>query len=68
MDQEAFNLSMRKFLKTVGVGSQREIEQAVAAAIASGAITGTETLPASMTLEIAGLRLKVKFDGDITLQ
>ena len=68
MDQEAFNLSMRKFLKTVGVGSQREIEQAVAAAIASGAIAGTETLAATMTLEIAGLRLKVKFDGDITLQ
>jgi len=68
MDQEAFNLSMRKFLKTVGVGSQREIEQAVAAAIASGAIAGTETLAATMTLEIAGLRLKVTFDGDITLQ
>ena len=68
MDQEAFNLSMRKFLKTVGVGSQREIEQAVAAAIASGAIAGTETLAATMTLEIGGLRLKVKFDGDITLQ
>lgn len=68
MNEETFNLSIRKFLKMVGVKSQREIEQAVAAAIASGAITGTETLAATMTLEIAGLQLKVRFDGDISLQ
>lgn len=68
MDQETFNISMRKFLKTVGVGSQREIEQAVAAALASGAIAGTEALAATMTLEIAQLRLKVKFEGDITVR
>lgn len=68
MEQEAFNISMRKFLKTVGVGSQREIEQAVAAGIASGAIAGTEALAATVTLEITALQLKVKFDGDITLQ
>jgi hypothetical protein len=68
MDEETLNLSIRKFLKMVGVSSQREIEQAVAAAIASGAIAGTETLAATVTLEIAALQLKVKFDGDITLQ
>lgn len=68
MDQETFNLSMRKFLKTVGVASQREIEQAVAKAMASGAIAGVETLPATMTLRIAGLRLDVTFDGEIELR
>lgn len=68
MNEETFNLSIRKFLKMVGVKSQREIEQAVAAAIASGAIAGTETLAPTMTLEIGALKLKVKFDGDITLQ
>lgn len=68
MDEETFNLSIRKFLKMVGVKSQREIEQAVAAAIASGAIDGTQTLAATMTLEIEALKLKVKFDGAITLQ
>ena len=68
MNEETFNLSIRKFLKMVGVKSQREIEQAVAAAIASGAIAGTETPAATMTLEIAGLKLKVRFDGDISLQ
>ena len=36
MDEEAFNLSIRKFLKVVGIGSQREIERAVAQAIADG--------------------------------
>ena len=65
MDDETLNLSIRKFLKMVGVNSQREIEQAVAKAVAAGA--GTETLVATMTLEIPELGLKVKFDGDIKL-
>ena len=68
MNEETFNLSTRKFLKMVGVSSQREIEQAVAKAIADRAIAGTETFPARMTLEVAGLKLKVSFDGEISLQ
>lgn len=67
MDDETFNLSIRKFLKTVGVSSQREIEQAVAKAMAAGTLKGSETLPATMTLEVAGLALKVTFDGEISL-
>jgi len=68
MDEETFNLSIRKFLKMVGIRSQREIEQAVAGAIASGAIAGTEAFPARMTLEVAGLALKVELDGEVRLQ
>jgi hypothetical protein len=68
MNEEALNLSIRKFLKTVGVSSQREIEHAVADAAATGAIAGTESFPATMTLEIAGLKLNVAFVGEITLQ
>ena len=68
MDQDAFNISIRKFLKMVGVSSQRDIEQAVSKAVAEGAITGTEILPAKMTLQIAGLKLDVQFDGEIRLQ
>ena len=68
MNEETFNLSIRKFLKMVGVNSQREIEQAVQKAIADRAISGTETFPARMTLEVAGLKLKVSFDGEISLQ
>ena len=65
MDQETFNLSIRKFLKMVGVNSQREIEQAVAKAVAAGE-SGT-SFPATMTLEIPGLKLNVTFDGTIGL-
>ena len=68
MNDETFNISIRKFLKVVGVSSQREIEQAVAKAIASRDIAGTESFPATMTLEVSGLKLKVKFDGEIRLQ
>jgi hypothetical protein len=68
MNEEALNLSIRKFLKTVGINSQREIEHAVAKATADGAIKGTESFPAKMTLEVAGLKVKVDFSGDITLQ
>jgi hypothetical protein len=65
MNEETFNLSIRKFLKMVGVSSQREIEQAVAKAAAAGTAAGT--LAATMTLEIPKLGLKVEFDGDIQL-
>jgi Family of unknown function (DUF6494) len=68
MNDETFNISIRKFLKMVGVNSQREIEQAVARGIASGAVQGSETLPATMRLEIAGLKLDVRFDGQIQLE
>jgi hypothetical protein len=68
MDEEVFNLSLRKFLKMVGVSSQREIEHAVAKALEEGAIAGTESLPATMTLEVAGLKLRVTFDGEVKLQ
>ena len=68
MNEETFNLSIRKFLKMVGVNSQREIEQAVGKAIADRTVSGKESLPARMTLEVAGLKLKVSFDGEINLQ
>ena len=67
MNEEALNLSIRKFLKTVGVSSQREIEHAVQRALADGAIAGSESFPARMTLDIDGLRLHVHFDGEIRL-
>ena len=68
MDQETFNLSIRKFLKMVGVNSQREIEQAVQKAIESQKLKGDETLPAKVTLEIPSLGLKVPFEADIKLK
>ena len=68
MNEETFNLSIRKFLKMVGVNSQREIEHAVNNAIAQGTIRGNETFPATMHLEVAGLRIDVRFDGEIRLE
>ena len=68
MNDETFNLSIRKFLKMVGVNSQREIEQAVARALASGAIKGTEVFPVKVSLAIPGLDVNVPFSGEIRLE
>ena len=68
MDQETFNLSIRKFLKMVGVSSQHEIEQAVQNALQQKKISGGEVLAAKMTLEIPALGVKVPFDGEIRLK
>jgi len=68
MNPDALNMSIRKFLKTVGVQSQREIENAVERALASGKLKGNETVAAKMTLTIDGVALSVSFDGKIALE
>lgn len=68
MDQETLTISVRKFLKFVGVSSQREIEQAIAAAMQRNEIAGTDTLAVAMTLEVAQLKLRVTFDGELKLE
>lgn len=68
MNEETFNLSIRKFLKVVGVSSQREIEQAIARAVADGTIAGNERLPVSVTLELPAAKLQARFDGEIQLE
>lgn len=68
MNEDTFNLSIRKFLKAVGINSQREIERAVAKAVAANAIAGTESFPAKMTLEVPALNLKAEFGSDIELE
>jgi ribosomal protein L1 len=67
MNEETFNLELRKFLKKVGVTSQRKIEKVVAAAIEAGQLSGNETLDASVTLEIPALNLRQRIDGRINL-
>ncbi len=67
MDDEIFNMEIRKFLKKVGVNSQREIEQAMRGALAAGSLKGTETLKARMRLEVEGLDVDLTIDGDIAL-
>ena len=68
MEPETFNLSLRKFLKMVGVSSQREIEHAVQAALQQARLSGSDAVTAKMTLEIPALDLKVPFDGELRLR
>jgi hypothetical protein len=68
MNQDTFNMSIRKFLKHVGVHSQREIEAAVERGIKAGKLKGNEKLPAKMTLTLGGTELSVTFDDTINLE
>jgi hypothetical protein len=68
MNEDVLNTSIRKFLKIVGVTSQREIEKAVRAAVTSGKLKGNETLPAKMTLTIVGIELTHTIDDAIELE
>ena len=67
MNEDILNDTVRKFLKTVGVTSQREIEKAVRDAVASGKLKGDEKLPAKMTLTVGGINLSHSIDGTIEL-
>ena len=68
MHDDTFNMSIRKFLKMVGVSSQHEIEQAVAQAITSGQLKGNEKLPVKMTLTIGSTNLIINYEGIIELE
>ncbi len=68
MNEDNFNMSVRKFLKKVGVTSQREIETAVRQAMADGRLGGSETLKATVTLSLDTVDLNVTIDGDVTLE
>ena len=67
MNEDIFNMAVRKFLKKVGVTSQREIEQAVREAVQAGRLAGIETLKARMTLEVAGVNLELVIEDDLAL-
>jgi hypothetical protein len=67
MDEDKFNLAVRKFLKEVGVTSQREIEKAVRKALGAGRLAGTEKLEAKMTLEIGAIGLAHVVNGRIEI-
>ena len=68
MNEDALNTSIRRFLKEVGVTSQREIEKAVRDAVASGKIKGNTPLPARVVLTIAPLGLTHEVDGAIKIE
>ena len=67
MDDEQLNMNIRKYLKKVGVNSQREIESAVRDALANGRINGDEALAVSVTLSVKEIDLSVDINGEINL-
>jgi ribosomal protein L1 len=67
MNEDALNLSIRKFLKHFGVTAQREIEHAVQRGLADGTLRGDETVPVRATLTLDGLVRDFHIDATITL-
>jgi hypothetical protein len=67
MNEDVFNTSLRKFLKKVGVTSQREIEKAVRDAVEAGRLKGNEKLPARMVLTLDGVNLSYEVTDEIEL-
>ena len=68
MNEDVFNGSIRKFLKTVGVTAQREIEKAVRQAVAEGRLKGNEKFPATATIMLGGVGLSHEVKGEIELE
>ena len=68
MNEETFNIEVRKFLKKVGVTSQREIEKAVRQAIQDGRLNGDETIKANVKLTVENIEVDIDIDGAIELE
>jgi hypothetical protein len=67
MDEEAFNLSIRKFLKQLGITAQREIELGVRSGVDEGRLKGDELLGARATVHVEGLDEDIVIEGEIAL-
>jgi hypothetical protein len=67
VDEDAFNMSVRKYLKKLGVSAQREIEFAVREQLEAGELRGDETLEATATVVVSGLPRDVVVTGTISL-
>jgi hypothetical protein len=68
MNEDVFNASIRKFLKTLGVSAQREIEKAVRRALSEGRLKGDEKFPATATVTIGKIGLTHEVKGEIELE
>jgi hypothetical protein len=68
MNEDVLNGSIRKFLKTLGVSAQREIEKAVRNALTQGRIKGSEKFPARAAVTIPGIGLSHEISGEIELE
>jgi ribosomal protein L1 len=68
MNEDTLNMEVRKYLKKVGITSQRQIEHAVLKAIDHGVIQGTETLEVQISLTVPVLKISYQIDGQIALE
>ena len=68
MNEDVFNMSVRKFLKEFGITAQREVENTVREALSKGSLTGKEKLPVKITLTLGRTSLQVAVDGEIELE
>jgi hypothetical protein len=68
MNEDVLNGSIRKFLKTLGVTAQREIEKAVRKALAEGKLKGNEKFPANATVTVSAIGLSHAISGEIELE
>ena len=68
MNEDTLNMEIRKYLKKVGVTSQREIEHAVHKAIESGNLKATDSIDVKMVLDIPGIDLNYCIEGKIALE
>jgi Family of unknown function (DUF6494) len=67
VDEETFNMSIRKFLKTLGVTAQREIELGVREQLSNGELSGDEKLEATATVRVQGIPEDIVITGVIAL-
>ena len=68
MNEDAFNASIRKFLKTLGITAQREIEKTVRQALAERRLNGDEKIPARAVVSIPDLTFTMDINGQIELE
>ena len=65
MDEEVFNIQVRKFLKNVGITSQRKIEDKVRENVETSKITTSKKIKISAQLFSEDLNLDEKIEGEI---
>lgn len=68
MNEDTLNMEIRKYLKTVGITSQREIEHGVSKALETGVLGGLETIGVKMTLEVPAIGISHCIEGKIALE
>ncbi len=68
MNEDILNIEIRKYLKNVGISSQREIEHAVLKAVETGKLNGSEPIEVKMTLDAPAIGINHCIEGKIAIE